>query len=199
MIRGDLLDSERYWAVTIEAQRLFFHILLSADDFGLISLAPVFIGRRCFSERPPERRLAMLIAQLVDQDLIRRYEVDGAPYAFIPRFGQRLRQNRMKNPAPPVDIFSDDIEAKKKFNDFILNDKNPSALVRSSRPEEEAEEKRRRREVKAPAVDNSKWWNSDAEIQKTANGLGIEARPGETYADLKDRVFVELARRKQQA
>ena len=40
LIRDGLIDSERYWNCSIEAQRLFWHIMLKADDIGCIHLAP---------------------------------------------------------------------------------------------------------------------------------------------------------------
>ena len=116
LIREDLLDSERYWACTIEARQLFVHLMLVADDLGCFSAAPLRLMRRCFEDRPTPERLQTLLQQLADQDLIRLYEAKGAPYAFIPRFGQRVRVTSLKHPLPPPALYQDDEKAKSQFN-----------------------------------------------------------------------------------
>lgn len=126
MIRESLLDSERYLECT-EAERLFFiHLMLLADDFGCVSLAPAFIGRRAFSERPGDARLSKMIASLVDSDLIRRYEFEGAVYGFIPRFRQRLQRFSLKCPMPPESLVNDDKIALENFQKIRINGKVPS-------------------------------------------------------------------------
>src|SRR5688500_9110901 len=100
----------------MEAQRLFVHLLLLSDDFGLVSLAPVFIRRRCFDDAPTPAKIDKLIETLADADLIRIYEARGGRYAFVPRFKQRLRQMRAKNPPPPRELYSDDEDATNLFN-----------------------------------------------------------------------------------
>lgn len=115
IIRESLLDSDRYLGVDEGAQLLFTHLLLLADDFGCLSLAPAFIGRRCFVNRPPDERLNSLIDQLAVADLIRIYEHRGARYAFIPRFRQRLKRETLKNPQPPDELLVDDFDAQEKF------------------------------------------------------------------------------------
>jgi hypothetical protein len=116
MIRESLLDSERYWHCTIEARELFFHLMLLADDFGCVSLAPVMLKRRCFENQPTPEKLASLLGQLIDHDLVRRYEQDGASYGFLPRFNQRLQRFTLKHPKPPEAIYYDDAHAIKLFN-----------------------------------------------------------------------------------
>jgi hypothetical protein len=116
VIREGLLDSPRYWSVTVEARQLFVHLLLLADDFGLISLAPVFIRRRAFDDTPSQSKIDQLLEQLHDADLIRIYEIADARFAFIPRFRQTLRIEKAKHPMPPAALFEDDEHAKEKFS-----------------------------------------------------------------------------------
>jgi hypothetical protein len=73
LIRESLLDSERYWSVTIEARQMYLHMLLLADDFGCISVSPTFLRRRCFNDSPSHERIAKLLNELNDADLIRLY------------------------------------------------------------------------------------------------------------------------------
>ena len=120
VIREDILDSQRYWSVGIEARQLFFHLMLLADDFGLVSLAPIFVRRRCFDDAPTPAKIDKLIEQMHDADLLRIYTVgDGAMparYGFIPRFGQRMRQMKARHPKPPEALYADDADALKLFN-----------------------------------------------------------------------------------
>jgi hypothetical protein len=116
IVRDDLLDSARYWAATVDERQLYLHLILSADDFGLVTLAPVFVRRRCFGEDPPtQKTIDAMLTHLKEVDLIRTYENAGARYAFIPRFRQKLRIEKAKHPMPPDNLFADDEHAKAKF------------------------------------------------------------------------------------
>ena len=118
IIRESILDSARYLELTEGEQLLFIHLMLLADDFGCVSLAPAFLARRAFSERPGLGRMVRMLSALADQDLIRIYEVEGSRFAFIPRFGQRLRQMRLRHPIPPEATLEGDEEAKLRFIEF---------------------------------------------------------------------------------
>jgi hypothetical protein len=126
VIRESMLDSERYWSVPIEARELYRHVQLLADDLGCVSLAPVMIRRRCFNATPQQSAIEKLIELLSDADLIRVYSVNGARFAFIPRFGQRLRRMYLRHPKPPPELYQDDPEAVEKFNKIKGNRLNLS-------------------------------------------------------------------------
>lgn len=143
MIREGILDSDRYWSVTIEARQLFWHLMLLADDLGCVSLAPAFIRRRCFDDGPSQEKIDRLIDQLMDVDLLRIYEANGARYAFIPRFQQRLKRMTLKHPEPPESILHGDDDARRKFSQIKHKTENPAARVPPDgsppAPEEEVE------------------------------------------------------------
>lgn len=143
IIREGLLDSERYWSVTIEARQLFMHLLLLADDFGCVSLAPVFIRRRCFDDRPSDEKVSRLLGELADADLLRVYEAEGGRYGFVPRFRQRLQRATLKHPAPPDELLAGDMDAEDKFRN--IKDKAKKATVDQPLPTvpQPPEEKRR--------------------------------------------------------
>lgn len=118
IIRESILDSPRYLACSESEQLLFIHLMLLADDFGCVSLASAFLSRRAFGERPGHARLTRMLSTLADQDLIRVYEVAGARFGFIPRYGQRLRQMRLRHPMPPQATLEGDETAKLRFIEF---------------------------------------------------------------------------------
>lgn len=126
MIRDGLLDSDRYWSVSTDARQMFVHLLLLADDFGCVSLSATFIRRRCFNDAPSHERIAKLINELSDADLVRPYEVDRGCYGFIPRFKQRLQRSTLKHPKPPEWLIEGDPHAVEMFNKISKETKNPS-------------------------------------------------------------------------
>src|SRR4051794_28875220 len=100
IVRGDeLLNCDKYMGLPHSAQAFFLHLWVSADDFGLLQLSSLFIGRRCFRKRPSDGQLDRLIKLLKDAGLLRVYEFDGAKFAFIPNFGQRLQRFVAKYPS----------------------------------------------------------------------------------------------------
>lgn len=116
IIRESMLDSHRYASLGDPAKLLFVHLLLLADDFGCIAISPTFLRRRAFYNSPTNEHIAKMIAELVDADLIRCYEADGAHLAFIPRFRQRLQRNSLKHTAPPESLLHGDDHAIGMFN-----------------------------------------------------------------------------------
>lgn len=105
IIRDELLTSERYWSVGIEAQRLFVHLLLSADALGRFSGKNYTIRSSCYPGiAVSEKLIEKLISDLHDADLIRIYQCEGDRYIFIPRYRQRLRAKESYLPSPPKEI-----------------------------------------------------------------------------------------------
>ena len=130
VIRETLLDSERYWGVSQDARQFFFHLMLLADDLGVISLAPVMLRRRCFETPPTDKRLDKLIGELVDVDLIRRFPSASDPdvwFALIPRFRQRLQITKPKFELPPENLIQDDFWLQNKVKEF--KDTRPKPTV----------------------------------------------------------------------
>jgi hypothetical protein len=122
VLRDGLLDSPRWHGISHEARCFFIALLLLADDFGLINLQPIFIGRHAFAKRPSDARLDKLIDELVRVDLLRLYWTGSseAPvrFGFLPRFRQKLRQMKARHPLPPRELYEDDLDALGKFMQF---------------------------------------------------------------------------------
>lgn len=198
VIREGLLDSQRYWSVTVEARPLFLHLMLLADDFGLVSLAPVFIRRRCFDDAPTPAKIDKLLEQLVDADLLRVYEADGKRLAFIPRFGQRLRQMRAKHPAPPAALYIDDEHARLLFNShaYLFEKMTAGRRRTADRSRTEVESKGNEKEVKTATGAASMEGKT---VTEWATDLGLVKAPDEHEGAFQARVgrAVQAAKERQ--
>lgn len=151
LIRDDMIDSERYWSVSIEARELFVHLLLRADEFGLFDAGPSFVRRTCFGDKlPPVTRVQAWLTELVGVDLIRLYEHDHRSFGFVPNYGQRLRVNP-KLPMPPSDLYADDEKALALFNEnkekFAKKSAERARPAVTAPPDVEVEVQRREEEV----------------------------------------------------
>jgi len=105
IIRDEILRSERYWNVSIEARLLFIHLLLVADDTARFSGKNFTIRSACFPGQAVDPgKLERLLSELQDVDLIRLYNVGDERFIFVPRFKQRLRFTKSKYPVPPQEI-----------------------------------------------------------------------------------------------
>lgn len=196
MIREGLLDSQRYWSVTGEARQLFVHMMLIADDFGLLSLAPVFIRRRCFDDAPSQPKIDKQIEQLHDADLLRVYESDGTRYGFIPRFRQTLRIEKAKCPIPPPALYEDDEHAKDKFikNKDKFKKCDADAAQMQSRRHAEVELKRKEKEVELK-TGNGAHQEVKGYRQRAAE-IGLSQLPDEPEGAYQARVLQALERQR---
>jgi len=116
IVRDELLTSERYWSVSSEARNLFVSILLTVDDAARMAASNFALRTKCMAGTVThDRRIEKILMELVDVDLVRLYEVDGARYIFVPRFRNRRRYvSRSKHPEPPKGINDiNDITEKK--------------------------------------------------------------------------------------
>ncbi len=107
VLRDELLDSDRYWALPSDTHRMLFtHLVLTADDLGNAEAGTGAIRRRLLQREQPisAEAAAKLLTELQAVDIIRLFEVDGKRYAHIPRFRQRLRSYKRVNPRPPSKI-----------------------------------------------------------------------------------------------
>lgn len=107
IIRAGLLQSERYLSLPTDTHRCaFFHLALSADDFGNVEGGArrlqhfVLHGLQVRNEADVIR----VMSELADVDLVRRYEVDGKEFWHIPRFrNTRTYWKRHHPPSPWCD------------------------------------------------------------------------------------------------
>ena len=195
IIRDELLTSERYWSVSIEARELFIHVLLNADDTARFSGNNYTIRTACYPGQSvnPEK-LEGLLSSLHDADLVRFYEAGGLRFIFIPRFKQRLRFTKSKYPAPPNGI--SDLHVEKSDSGKTISgtesDHRPQKRSEVKRSEENTPPKSPPRGTSGEKGSTSKpsqWFESEEGIEAKGKELGIEARPGESWPQYKRRLF----------
>jgi hypothetical protein len=141
VIRDEILTSERYWSVGIEAQQLFLHLLLNVDSLGRFSGKNFTIRMSCYPghQRNPDM-IEKLLSDLHDADLIRIYTVANERFIFVPRFRQRIRYNNSQFPDPP-----------KEINDLVIKKSDSSqSAVRLAPLEQNRTEVLPSRSAKAP-------------------------------------------------
>ena len=197
MIREGLLDSERYWSVPGDAQLLFHRLLLLADDFGCLSLTPIFIRRRCFNDSPGDEAIATLLEKLTSVDLLRPYQVAEAKYGFIPRYRQRLQRMTLKHPVPPQEILEGDDDAKQKFAKVLADSQKangsptgshglPAVAQQPKGSEVEVEVKGKEKEVEVKKVNGARQEREG--VWKTAKELGLKQHHDEPDGAFQARV-----------
>lgn len=217
IIRDELLRSHRYRTLSSDTLRLLFlHLLLAVDNFGNCEANTIITGD--VLGRPiDETEGAVLLAELADKDLIRLYWVDEKSYLHIPRFRQRMRYLNSKHPRPPENIECKEINkmlekvrpksgeaatksaevkrSEEKRSEVVLPQVVVTPTVTRATPPAEPEGD------KSPAKGNTgkQWWRSEEGIAAKAKELCEQARPGETFVDLKRRLFDVIAGRERQA
>lgn len=221
MIRGDdLLGSERYMKLTDELKVFYVHVLCSADDFGLLSLAPLS-ARNLFSKPPSQDRVMRLARALEGVDLVRIYSFNEVFYLFVPRFSQRLKKFTSRCPMPPRSTFQDDEHAVENFSKYKGQFKKlatasggQATASRESRPEVEVkgrEEKRSGSEgahatgngTEPPAPDHAKVNGEEIDpngnvktLEQRAEALGLTQGPTEARSMFMARVASEEWKRR---
>jgi len=131
VIRDELLTSERYWSVSIQAQQLYIHLILCVDDAARFSGKNFTIRAACYPGRAVESAdIDRWLTELIDADLIRAYLNGGERFLFMPRFRNRRRYIASSRfPEPPNEI--NDLPSKKD------DSSHPQVILKSSPRQEE--------------------------------------------------------------
>jgi hypothetical protein len=105
IVREALLDSDRWLGLRDNTARVcFLAAMLKADDLGNLEGTDARL-RRLWRDYGVEtdNKVALVLQELADTDLVRVYDVDGKRYLHIPRFRQYIRHIRQRHPASPWD------------------------------------------------------------------------------------------------
>ena len=102
--RGALTLSDKYASRSIGARLLFRELLNAADNFGLFKATHTWLRSQCFpGGGVTDDDLDRWIAELMDSDLLRLYEVEGVPFGMLPQYRQHIRSlPRFPLPPPPL-------------------------------------------------------------------------------------------------
>ena len=100
VLREGLLDSEKIASLHDRTFRLWIHLLLSADDYGLVEIGYGPIKRNSALLDWSRDMVSKMLAELVDAELIIPYEHSRKCYAAIKNWRSTIRSVRPKHPIP---------------------------------------------------------------------------------------------------
>src|SRR5690606_31695677 len=108
IIKETICTSDTIDLLNAEEERLFYRLLVNADDFGRFDGRATVVLAACFPLRLHEisvDEVESWLQKLADVDLIRFYHVDGRRYLHFVTWDkhQRKRAQHSKYPAPPSD------------------------------------------------------------------------------------------------
>lgn len=101
-LRPGITTSDRWNAVSWEAQSFYIRILTLVDDFGRYDGRIAILHGQCFALRNDikPQRTAALRSELVDAGLLDVYSVEGKEYLQVTRWQERARSGASKYPDP---------------------------------------------------------------------------------------------------
>lgn len=105
IIKESITTSESLAAVSADAERLFWRLVVKADDYGLYYGNPKILSSMCFPLNPPaEKKIQSWLAELVGQGMVGTYtsEEDGKQYLKLLSWDkhQQTRAKKSKYPLP---------------------------------------------------------------------------------------------------
>lgn len=109
IIKESACTSETLAEISADAERLFWRIVVQADDYGCFDGRPQTVLGKCltaFIGRVSLNEIGAWLDELEQAGLIRRYTVDDRPYIHISNWAKHQRPPRAakpKWPLPPVD------------------------------------------------------------------------------------------------
>jgi len=103
-LRASYVESERINSVTIQAECVWAHLLVTVDDFGRTEAHPKILRPKLFPLRLDQIREADLqrcLAECEKAGLVRLYVVDGKQYLQMEKWEQG-RAEKSRYPPPPT-------------------------------------------------------------------------------------------------
>lgn len=78
IIKETIIISESLTAISAEAERFFWRLVVKADDFGLYYGDPRILASLCFPQKPPsEQKIRSWLNELVREDMVGTYTALG--------------------------------------------------------------------------------------------------------------------------
>jgi len=111
MIKESICTSDTIDQLAANEERLFYRLLVNADDFGRFDGRATVVLAACFPlqlDKVAVEAVESWLNKLAEVDLIRFYHVDGRRYLYFTTWDkhQRKRAKHSKYPAPPTDNIS---------------------------------------------------------------------------------------------
>ena len=107
-LRSSYIESEAINAVSLQAEVLWTHLLVTVDDFGRYDSATRILRPKLFPLRldtVSEADIERWLRECAVAGLIALYTVDAKNYLQLNKF-ERGRAEKSKYPPPPTDVFS---------------------------------------------------------------------------------------------
>lgn len=175
ILRDGLRSSATINRLSDRAHRLYTHLIVAVDDFGLCEWNTTWVKATAIPLLLwTEEELSTVMDEISSARLVKVYEHEGKNYAAMERWDQRRNAKHPKFPMPPTE-------------EHIRGGYVP--------PKARAAEARVLRSP--PRVNGSGWDRSNDGILAKATELGINTR-GESADTLRRLCFAELERRKGQ-
>lgn len=101
IIKESIATSESLSEVSAEAERLFWRLVVKADDFGLYHGNPKILASMCFPLKPPkEKTLSNWLNELVRAGMVGMYMDDGKRYLKLLSWEKHQQQRAKKSKFP---------------------------------------------------------------------------------------------------
>jgi hypothetical protein len=197
IVREALLDSDRWLGLRDNTARVcFLAAMLKADDLGNLEGTDARL-RRLWRDYGVEtdNKVALVLQELADTDLVRVYDVDGKRYLHIPRFRQYIRHIRQRHPASPWD----DTEKIQRVAEKTQCERNADEVREQcegiadearTHPEEKRREEKQKKGANAPDDPDKQLWDIGLQLLTDAGMERQAARRflGKHYKADKDKL-----------
>lgn len=103
MLRDSARTSKKLARVNAEAERLYWRLVMVADDFGRFDADPIVIRAQCFPRHGNainDTTVKSALLDLVLAGLILEYEVNGDVLGQFAKWDQRVRAEKSRFPGP---------------------------------------------------------------------------------------------------
>lgn len=128
------LTSRRVNGVSLQAEVCFYRMIQAADDYGILPADDYLLKTTLFPIRNIRTAdIARWFAECEQAGLIASYDgADGHRYASIRNFDQKLSFKRHKYPAPPYELFGEDVKETSSLS--LSSSESISSSTSSSSP-----------------------------------------------------------------
>lgn len=154
IIKESICTSDTIDKLSAEEERLFYRLIVQADDFGRFDGRPAVVLAGCFPLRVHEISIEQVetwLQALADADLIRFYWVDGRRYIYFTTWDkhQQKRAKRSKYPEPPAADEHTQSDAHRVISHDIKRNASDSKCPRETRIREYENTRIEKRDIRA--------------------------------------------------